>query len=148
MRVRPARGGGSREGRRGGGRGGKRPPPAVVAEGERRVPTLKAPARRLVAQGEERALLFDDVEGLVAAKAFIVDACRHVGRQAGTVISLARGPALFTLARSLGEAWPADASREALVLRAFRLKRADESQRARLRVEIGHLRTVLRPLAE
>ncbi len=122
--------------------------PALMAEVESTLRTLNAPAARLLAQGEERALLFDDVEALLASKAFIVDACRHVVRQAGTVISLARRPALFTLARSLGEAWPADASREALVLRAFRLKRADESQRARLRVEIGRLRRVLRPLAE
>jgi hypothetical protein len=34
-----------------------------------------------------------------------------------------------------------------LVARAFRLKRADESLRARLRVEIGRLRSLLRPLA-
>jgi hypothetical protein len=34
------------------------------------------------------------------------------------------------------------------VARAFRLKLADESHRARLRVEIGRLRRVLRPLAD
>jgi hypothetical protein len=54
---------------------------------------------------------------------------------------------LFTLARALAEAWPADVSREALVARAFRLKHADESLRARLRVEIGRLRAALKPLA-
>jgi hypothetical protein len=37
--------------------------------------------------------------------------------------------------------------RDALVARAFRAKSADESHRARLRVEIGRLRTMLRPLA-
>jgi hypothetical protein len=54
---------------------------------------------------------------------------------------------LFALARALGEAWPGDAARDALVARAFRLKLADESLRARLRVEVGRLRTVLRTLA-
>jgi DNA-binding transcriptional ArsR family regulator len=55
---------------------------------------------------------------------------------------------LFALARALGEAWPQDVPRDMLVARAFRLKLADESHRARLRVEIGRLRAVLRTLAE
>jgi hypothetical protein len=84
---------------------------------------------------------------LLASKAFVVDACRNVVRHAGTVISLATRPVLFALARALGEAWPGDAARDALVARAFRLKFADESLRARLRVEVGRLRAVLRTLA-
>jgi DNA-binding transcriptional ArsR family regulator len=55
---------------------------------------------------------------------------------------------LFTLARALGEAWPADVPRDTLVERAFRMKRADESYRARLRVEIGRLRKMLRTVAD
>src|SRR3989475_281460 len=51
------------------------------------------------------------------------------------------------LARALGEAWPGDVPRGTLVARAFRAKLADESYRARLRVEAGRLRTVLRRLA-
>jgi hypothetical protein len=69
-------------------------------------------------------------------------------RDARTVISLARRPVLFALARALGEAWPADVPRGTLLARAFRAKHADESHRARLRVEIGRLRRMLRPLAE
>jgi hypothetical protein len=65
----------------------------------------------------------------------------------GKVISLAGRAVLFTLARALAEAWPNDVSRDALVQRAFRLKVADESLRARLRVEIGRLRKTLAPLA-
>src|SRR6202020_920479 len=57
-------------------------------------------------------------------------------------------PVLFTLARALGEAWPADVPRGALVARAFGSKRADESHRARLRVEVGRLRAALRTLAD
>jgi hypothetical protein len=108
---------------------------------------LKTPAARLVARGAERPLLLEEVEELLASKAFIVDACRHAVRDASKVISLARRPVLFTLARALAEAWPGDVSRDALVARAFRAKVADESHRARLRVEIGRLRTVLRTLA-
>ena len=54
---------------------------------------------------------------------------------------------LFALARALGEAWPGDVPRDTLVARAFRAKRADESYRARLRVELGRLRKLLRTLA-
>jgi DNA-binding transcriptional ArsR family regulator len=122
--------------------------PALTAEVESASLTLNTPAARLIANGEERALLLDEVEALLASKAFVVDACRHVVRHAGKVISLAKRPVLFALARALAEAWPGDVPRDALVARAFRLKRADESLRARLRVEIGRLRKVLRPLAE
>ncbi|TIT29716.1 MAG: helix-turn-helix domain-containing protein, partial [Mesorhizobium sp.] len=57
-------------------------------------------------------------------------------------------PVLFALARTLGEAWPADVPRSTLVARAFGGKHADESHRARLRVEIGRLRVELRSLAD
>ncbi len=90
----------------------------------------------------------DDVEALFASNALIVDACRNVVRDAGATIPLARRPILFTLARMLGESWPDDVPRDALVAKAFRAKRADESHRARLRVEIGRLRKALRSLAD
>jgi hypothetical protein len=121
--------------------------PALTVEVESASLVLNTPAARLIARGEERPLLLEDVEALVASKALIVDACRHVVREARTVISLARRPVLFALARALGEAWPADAPRDTLVMRAFRAKHADESHRARLRVEIGRLRRALRTLA-
>ena len=122
--------------------------PALMAEVESALRTLNAPAARRISKGEERLLVLDDVEALLASKAFVVDACRHVVRQAGTVISLAKRPVLFTLARALAEAWPSDVARDALVARAFRLKLADESHRARLRVEMGRLRKALRPIAD
>ena len=122
--------------------------PALTAEVESARLLLNAPAARLIARGEERLLLLDEVEALLASKTLVVDACRHVVRHAGTVISLAKRPVLFALARALGEAWPGDVPRDALVARAFGLKRADESLRARLRVEIGRLRKVLRTLAD
>jgi DNA-binding transcriptional ArsR family regulator len=55
---------------------------------------------------------------------------------------------LFALARALGEAWPGDVPRSTLIARAFRAKFTDESHRARLRVEIGRLRKMLRTLAD
>jgi hypothetical protein len=122
--------------------------PALVAEVESARVALNAPAARLIGRGEERLLLLDEVEALLASKALVVDACRYVVRDARTAVSLARRPVLFTLARALAEAWPGDVPRDTLVARAFRGKRADESYRARLRVEVGRLRKALRPLAE
>jgi hypothetical protein len=122
--------------------------PALTAEVESAFLVLNTPATRLIASGEERLLLLEDVEALLASKAFVVDACRHVVCDERSVVSLARRPVLFALARALGEAWPGDVPRDTLVARAFRLKLADESHRARLRVEIGRLRKELRTLAD
>jgi hypothetical protein len=118
--------------------------PALTAEVESAGLALKAPAARLMASGEERLLVLEEVEALLRSGALIVDACRHVVRAEGKAISLARRPVLFALVRALGEAWPGDVPRDALVARAFGAKHADESHRARLRVEAGRLRAALR----
>jgi DNA-binding transcriptional ArsR family regulator len=122
--------------------------PALMAEVESASLVLNTPAARLIARDEERLLLLEEVEALLASNALVVDACRRVVRDAHTVVSLARRPVLFALARALGEAWPRDVPRDALVARAFGSKLADESHRARLRVEVGRLRAVLRILAD
>jgi hypothetical protein len=121
--------------------------PALTAEVESAVRVLTTPAARVIADGRDRLLLLEDVEALHMSGALIVDACRLVVRDATAAVSLARRPVLFALARALGEAWPSDVSRDALVARAFRGKRADESYRARLRVEVGRLRKEMRKLA-
>ena len=121
--------------------------PALTAEVESVSLALETPAARQLAAGEERLLLLEEVEALLASDALVVDACRHAVRKGDTVVSLATRPVLFALARALGEAWPADVSRDTLVTRAFGLKVADESLRARLRVEIGRLRKMLQALA-
>ncbi|MGK8202991.1 helix-turn-helix domain-containing protein [Burkholderia cenocepacia] len=120
---------------------------ALTAEVDAACRLVAAPAARLIVRGASRLVSLDEVEALLASSALVVDACRHTVRNARTTVSLARRPVLFELARLLGEAWPADVSRHALVAAAFRAKQADESHRARLRVEIGRLRAVLRPLA-
>jgi hypothetical protein len=122
--------------------------PALTAEVESALLVLKTPAARLIASGEERPLLLEEVEALLASRAFVVDACRHVVRGEGKVVSLASRPVLFSLARTLGEGWPEDIPRDTLVARAFGAKIANESHRVRLRVEIGRLRKALRTLAE
>jgi hypothetical protein len=122
--------------------------PALTAEVESASLVLNTPAARLIARGEERLLLLEEVEALLASEALVVDACRYVVRDADTVVSLATRPVLFALARALAEAWPGDVQRSTLVARAFRGKHADESHRARLRVEVGRLRAELRTLAD
>jgi len=121
--------------------------PALTAEVESAVLTLTTPAARQVASGQERLLLLHQVEALLASSALVVDACRHVVRHQGTVVSLARRQVLFSLARALGEAWPGDVPRDTLVARAFGSGRADDAHRARLRVAVGRLRLALRRVA-
>jgi len=122
--------------------------PALIAEVENTALLLKTPAARLIAPGEERLLRLEEVEALLNSGALVVDACRHVVRDGNTTVSLTTRPVLFALARGLGEVWPADVPRSALLTRAFRAKHVDESHRARLRVEIGRLRSKLKTLAE
>ncbi|MFM0298948.1 helix-turn-helix domain-containing protein [Paraburkholderia sediminicola] len=121
--------------------------PSLTAEVESAHLLLNTPVARLIAHGEERPLLLEEVEALLASKALVVDACRYVVRETNIVVPLARRPVLFALARALAEAWPEDVSRDTLIARAFRTKHADESHRARLRVEIGRLRALLGTLA-
>lgn len=122
--------------------------PALIAEVDAASLALDTPAARLIANGDERLLRLDDVEALKTSSALIMDACRYVVRDARSAIPLAKRPVLFALACALAEAWPDDVTRDALVARAFRAKHADESHRARLRVEIGRLRALLRPVAD
>jgi hypothetical protein len=115
--------------------------PALTAEVESASLVLTTPAARLISSGAERTLLLEDVEALQASQGLVVvDACRYVVRAAGQAV-------LFELTRALGEAWPGDVPRDVLLRRAFGAKLADESHRARLRVEIGRLRGMLQTLA-
>ena len=121
--------------------------PALVAEVGSTSLILNTPAARLIARGEERPLLLNDVETLLASKALVVDALRNVVRESRVIVSLASRPVLFALARALAEAWPNDVPRDVLLARAFGAKFVDESHRARLRVEVARLRAKLRNVA-
>lgn len=122
--------------------------PALATEVETAFRVLDMPAARLIARGgAERPLLLEEVEALQTSKALVVDACRYVLRDAGRTVSLATRPVLFALVRALAEAWPADVPRAVLLAKAFGAKHADDSHRARLRVEIGRLRMELRSVA-
>src|ERR1700729_48822 len=58
--------------------------PALMAEVESASQVLNTPAARLIARGEERPLLLEDVESLLASPALVVDACRYAVRDAGS----------------------------------------------------------------
>ena len=122
--------------------------PALTAEIDSAVSLLEAPVARLIANGSERLLRLDEVERILNSKQFVVDALRYAVRDSRLTVSLARRPVLFALARVLAESWPHDVARDALIARVFRLKLADESHRARLRVEMGRLRKLLQPMAD
>ena len=140
LRTKAARGAGA-----GQTRGAPRHPRADGGGGGAHL-ALDAPAARLVADGG-RVLLLEEVEALLASKALVVDACRHVVRHAGRWSRSPGGPCC-SRSHARWEAWPGDVPRDALVARAFGSKVADDSYRARLRVEVRRLRTVLRALAE
>lgn len=121
--------------------------PALTAEVAQAVRTFEAPAARLITRKGERLLRLDEVETLLASGTLIVDTCRNVVRAGATIVPLATRPVLLALIRALAETWPDDVPRQTLRERAFRTRHADESHRARLRVEIARLREAIEPLA-
>jgi hypothetical protein len=121
--------------------------PALLAEVAGARSALDRPAARRIRAGHEQPLRLDEVEALIASGALVVDACRRGLRAANAWLPMARRPVLFELARALAEAWPGEVDRHALIARAFRARRPDETHRARLRVEIGRLRALAAPLA-
>lgn len=122
--------------------------PALAAEVESTRLALSSPVARLITQDGERSLRLEDVETLATSSALLVDTFHHSVRRRNSVVELGTRPVLFALARILAQAWPADLSRETLIAGAFQARHADESHRARLRVEIGRLRAKLKPLAD
>lgn len=121
--------------------------PALRAEVESAWQVLDSPAARRVSGGQERLLKLDEVQALLGSGALVLDLRRHVVQHAGIQVSLAGRPVLLALLKLLGQRWPAAVARESLIAGAFRMKSVDESLRGRLRVEIGRLRGLLRPLA-
>lgn len=121
--------------------------PALVAEIDRARRSLSAPSARLISAGVTRPVRLGEVEVLFASSSLIVDACRRVVRGPTCSVPLAGRPILFALVVALAEVWPTDVPRDRLIERIFRMRAADASHRARLRVELSRLRAALRPLA-
>jgi len=121
--------------------------PALLAEVAEARAAFDRPAARRLEAGQEQLLRLGEVEALLASGALVVDACRRGLRAGATWQPLAGRPVLFALARALAEAWPGEVDRQLLIARAFRVRRPDETHRARLRVEIGRLRALAAPFA-
>jgi tetratricopeptide (TPR) repeat protein len=122
--------------------------PALQAEVAEARAALDRPAARQRTKGADQMLRLDEVAAPRASDTLLVDACRRAVGADGGWRSLARRPVLFSLARALAEAWPDDVPREALIEAAFRTRHPDETHRARLRVEIGRLRGLVKSLAK
>ena len=121
--------------------------PALLAEVARAQAAFESPAARRIDAGGEQSLSLDGVATLLASGDLVVDACRRGVGSGERWCSLARRPVLFALARALAQAWPGGVDREALIAGAFGFREPDETHRARLRVEIGRLRALLKEVA-
>jgi tetratricopeptide (TPR) repeat protein len=120
--------------------------PALLAEVIEAQTVLDRTAGRRLLAGNEQALRLEEVAALLASDTLVVDACRRGLGIGARWRSLARRPVLFTLAHALAQAWPDDVDRETLIACAFHTRRPNESHRARLRVEIGRLRALVKSM--
>lgn len=120
---------------------------ALEREIEQTRRVLKAPAGRVLSETGGQSLLLSDVERLLELPGLLVDACRRQLTFQRQTIGLSKRPVLFALIERLASEPRLEASREQLVRYAFESKACNESHRARLRVEIGRLRALLRGVA-
>jgi hypothetical protein len=121
--------------------------PALIGEVAQARSALERPAARRIDGGAAVPLKLHEVEALLASDALVLDACRRGLVLRSAWQPLVRRPVLFALARALAQAWPQDVERDALIAAAFRTRRPDETHRARLRVEIGRLRALVKDMA-
>lgn len=117
---------------------------SLEEEVERAIRVTEAPVARMAGG---RLIRLAELEEMLASGTLAVDACRRAVRNAESSVSLAGRPLLFELVRALGEAWPDDVARNTLIERAFEMLIDDEEDRLRLRVEIGRVRALLKPIA-
>ncbi|WP_372958856.1 helix-turn-helix domain-containing protein [Marinobacter sp.] len=121
--------------------------PALINEVANASQVLDSPAAYRVSSEARQPLRLADVEALFSSDTLVIDACRFRIRYQHQAVTVAGRPVLFSLARALGEAWPASVPRHILIHKAFQLQYVDESARGRLRVEMGRLRSALSALA-
>ncbi len=118
--------------------------PALQAEVALMQKAMTRPAARLMSGDTKPLLTIEAIASLLSSAQLVVDGCRRTVSANGSVVSLATRPILFELVRALALAWPGDVTRQSLIAHVFRLRHQDETHRARLRVQIGRLRKLLR----
>lgn len=121
--------------------------PQLVSEAERFERKLAAPVARLIRSGEQSAVHLRELSAFTQPAKLVVDSCRREVRCVGTTVNLVNRPVLLELCVALAEQGPREVPREVLIARAFGARRSNESHRARLRVEIGRLRKLLRTIS-
>lgn len=121
---------------------------ALQAEVHHTRSQLDLPVARLVRGGETTELLLHEVEEVLGGVELVVDACRRRVRGPGGEISLGKRVLLFDLLRVLAEAGAAGATRRNLIQWVFESPEPNESDRSRLRVDVGRLRKAILPLSD
>lgn len=107
---------------------------------------LEMPIARVARAGVARDADLASIEQVSRGDVLLVDACRLQVVAGRATIPLARRPVLFALLDVLARAWPHAVPRDDLARRAFDVVRVNASHRARLRVEIGRLRSAIADL--
>lgn len=121
--------------------------PALLAEVAHLEQRLNAPVARLLRAGVVELVYLRDLETVLRSEVLLVDACRRELRQNATVVPLVTRAVLLELTTALALRAPEPVDREALILRAFGARRVNDSNRARLRVEMGRLRRLVSAFA-
>jgi tetratricopeptide (TPR) repeat protein len=119
------------------------PNPLLAREIAAREADLTSCVARIEEGGVTREADLFAIEDATRGTRFLVDACRRIVIAGRARVPLATRPVLFTLLVELARAAPASVSRDLLAMRAFDVRKLNESHRGRLRVEIGRLRKVL-----
>jgi hypothetical protein len=104
---------------------------------------LSRPIVRIERGGAVRPADLFAIEALSGGSVLLVDACRRSAIAGRVTVPLARRPVLFALLFALSRAWPGVVPRDDLAAQAFETRRVNASHRARLRVEIGRLRSAM-----
>jgi hypothetical protein len=118
----------------------------LARELETLVRELALPIARVARAGVTRDADLSSIEQVASGDVLLVDACRLLVVAGRATIPLARRPVLFALLDALARAWPHAVPRDELARRAFDVVRVNASHRARLRVEIGRLRSAIADL--
>ncbi len=119
--------------------------PALVSEVARIRDHYEGASVVISSRGKARTGSYVELCGLGRSAAVVIDGGGREVRSSGELVSLAKRPILFAVLRVLAEAWPDAVARDTLIARAFGARRPNDSHRIRLRVEIGRLRTIIRP---
>jgi hypothetical protein len=121
---------------------------ALEGEVARASGPLRAPVVRYRMQGQERALTLSELEAEPSEARLVIDACRREARYGKSVVALRTRPILLELLVALAGAASGEVARDELIAGVFGARRANDSHRVRLRVEVGRLRKLLRGVGD